>query len=138
MFSHFRTLNGNSLEFLPDNFVTVVKIILACPGYDYSWNIFLEIVQFFCSYCLLFFDWFSFIFGWIFFGRVSKTALYVLEDLFEEKLLLWEFVFQFFNCFRIWTKNFRTYGDNCSAALSKLHNFRQRNKTREILFWKNV
>ena len=50
---------------------------------------FVEIVQFFLSF--LCFDWFSFIFGWIFLGMVCKTALYVPQDLFEEKQLLLDF-----------------------------------------------
>ena len=46
--------------------------------------------------------------------------------------------FQFINRFRIWAKIFRFYGKNCAAALSKVHFFRQGNKTKENLFWKNV
>ena len=47
LFYHFWTLNEKSLEFLPENFVTVVKIVLACPGYDF--------LQFFCKNCAIFF-----------------------------------------------------------------------------------
>ena len=50
---------------------------------------FMEIVQIFLSF--LYFDWFSFIFGWIFLGMVCKTALYVPQDLFEEKQLVLDF-----------------------------------------------
>ena len=89
-------------------------------------------------FVLLYFDWFSLVFGWIFFGRVCKTALYVPKDFFQEKLMVLKYFFPFFNVFRIWAKDFRTYGDNCSAAMSKLHFFRQRNKLTEIRFWKNV
>ena len=136
LFYHFWTWNERSTEFLPENFVTFVEIVLACPGYVFRLIFFWKICKSFMSF--LYLDWFSFICGWNFLGRVCKTALYVPEDIFEEKLLVWEFVFQFFNRFRIWTKNFRTYGDNCSAAMSKLHFFRQRNKLRELLFWKIV
>ena len=51
----------------------------------------------FCGNCanficlFLYFDWLSFIFGWIFLGMVCKTALYVPEDLSEEKQLVLDF-----------------------------------------------
>ena len=90
-----------------------------------------------CS-SFLCFEWFSFIFRWIFLSSLFKTALYVPEDIFEEKFWVWEFVFQFFNRFRIWAINIRTWGDNRSAAMSELHSFRQRNKLTEKRFWKNV
>ena len=60
------------------------------------------------------------------------------QNIFSRKNFWSEnFFFQFFKGFRIWVKNFRTYGVNCSAALSKLHFFRQRNKKRERLFSQN-
>ena len=89
LFYHFWNLNEKSLEFLPGNFVTVVDIALACPGYVFLQFFFMEIVQIFLSF--LYFDWFSFIFGWIFLGMVCKTALYVPQDLFEEKQLVLDF-----------------------------------------------
>ena len=52
---------------------------------------FVKIVQ--ILFVLLYFDWFSFIFGWTFLGRVCKTALYVPEDLFEAKRFVLDFFF---------------------------------------------
>ena len=46
-------------------------------------------MQFFLSF--LYFHWFSFIFGWILVGRICNTALYVQEDLSEEKQLVLDF-----------------------------------------------
>ena len=56
----------------------------------------------------------------------------------REKHMVLGFFFHFFNRFRVWAKVFQFYGENCAAALSKVHFFRQRNKMKEILFWKNV
>ena len=93
LFYHFWTLNEKPLDFLPENFVRVVENALACPGYVSLLLLFFlwKLCKVYLSF--LYFDWFSFIFGWIFFGRVCKTALYVPEDLFEEKQLVLVFFF---------------------------------------------
>ena len=46
LFYQFWTLNEKSLDFLPENFVTVVKIVLACPGYVFLQLFFVKNVQF--------------------------------------------------------------------------------------------
>ena len=136
LFYRFRTLNEKSPQLLPENIVTVVEIVLRCPGYVFRLNNFFEKCAIFLSFS--YFDWFSFIFAWFFVGRVCKTALYVPDELFKENCLVWDFFFQFFNRFRIWAKHFRSHGDNCAAALSKVHFFGARNKIKEILFWKKL
>ena len=72
LFYHFWTLNEKTLEFLPENFVTVVENVLACPGYVFPFFL-SKVCKFYLSF--LYFDWFSFIFGRIFSSRVCKTAL---------------------------------------------------------------
>ena len=57
---------------------------------------------------------------------------------FRGKVVDFRFFWHFFNRVRIWAKIFRFCGKNCAAALSKVHFFRQRNKTEEFLFWKIV
>ena len=91
LFYHLWTLNEKSLEFLPENFVTVVQIVLACPRYVFLLYFWVKMVQIFLSF--LYLHWFSFIFGWIFVGRVCNTAPYVPEDFFEEKQLVLDFFF---------------------------------------------
>ena len=84
LFYHFWTWNERSTEFLPENFVTFVEIVLACPGYVFRLIFFWKICK--SSMSFLYLDWFSFIFGSNFLGRVCKTALYVLEVLSVEEL----------------------------------------------------
>ena len=96
-------------------------------------TIFLKIVQIFLSF--LFFDWLSFIFVLSFsagFPKLQSTC----QTINSSKNIWCEIFFWFFKLFRIWGKNFRTFGDNCSAALSKLHSLCQRNKVREYWFEK--
>ena len=135
LFYHFRILNEKSPQLLPEKFVTVVKNVVRCPSYVFRLTYSIDICIF---VSFSYFYWLSFVFGWFLFGRVCKTALYVPDDLFEEKLLVWEVFLHFFNRFRILPKDFRSYGDNCIPALSKVHIFRQRNKFRKLFFWKNV
>ena len=89
LFYHFWTLNEKSLEFLREKFVTVVEIVLACPSYVFLQFFLWKLCKRYLSF--LYFDWFSFIFGWNFLGRFCKTALYVPEDFFEEKQLVLDF-----------------------------------------------
>ena len=91
LFYRFRTLNEKSPQLLPENIVTVVEIVLRCPGYVFRLNNFFEKCAIFLSFS--YFDWFSFIFAWFFVGRVCKTALYVPDELFKENCLVWDFFF---------------------------------------------
>ena len=52
LFYHLWNLNEKSLKFLPENFVTVVQIVLACPRYVF--------LLFFCKNCAIFFVLFVF------------------------------------------------------------------------------
>ena len=135
MFHHLRTLNEKSLEFLPETSSQLSKLFLGVQATISGEFILLKIVHF----CVFFVFWLIQLHFWlILFGRVCKTALYVPDEVFEEKLLVWEFFFQFYNRFRILPEGFWSYGANCVPALSKVHIFRQRNKLRKLLFWKNV
>ena len=95
---------------------------------------FLRIVQIFLFF--LYFHWLSFIFVLNFsaaFPKLQSTC----HTINSRKNIWFEiFIFDFFKFFRIWGKNFRTFGDNCSTALSKLHYLCQRNKVREYCFEK--
>ena len=82
----FRNLNGNS----PKNLA--VKLRNSCRNCFWVSRLRFPVKFFYWKLCIFvsfsYFDWFSFIFGWIFFDSVCKTALYVSEDLFEENLLV--------------------------------------------------
>ena len=96
-------------------------------------TIFLKIVQIFLSF--LYFGWLSFIFVLSFsagFPKLQSTC----QTINSRKNIWCEIFFWFFKLFRIWGKNFWTFGDNCSAALPKLHSLCQRNKVRENCFEK--
>ena len=53
LFYHFWTLNEKSVEFLPENFVTVVENVLACPGYVFLLFFLWKLCKFFMSFCIL-------------------------------------------------------------------------------------
>ena len=82
----------------------------------FSWYSFCENCAIF--FVLLYFDWFSFIFGWIFLGSVCKTALYVPEDLFEEKRLMLDF-FSFFQPCPDLSENFSVLWQKLCGSLVK-------------------
>ena len=94
-----------------------------------------KLCKFFLSF--LYFDWFSFIFGWILLGRFCKTALYVPEDLFEEKQLVLEF-FSILQPFPGLSGNFSGLWRKLCGSPVKSALFPPAEKTKEILFWKNV
>ena len=73
-----------------------------------------------------------------FLGQGLQNCTLAARGSFRGKTTGISFFFLFINRFWIWAKTFRFYGKNCAAALSKVHFFRQGNKTKEILFWKNV
>ena len=52
-FYHFWTLNEKSLEFFPENFVTVVQIVLACPGCVFPLFFLWKLCKFYCPFCIL-------------------------------------------------------------------------------------
>ena len=96
----------------------------------------LKIVQIFF---VLFVSWLIQLHFWLNFLRQGlQNCTLRVRGSFRGKTFGVRFFFQFFNRFRIWAKTFRSYEENCAAALSKVHFFRQRNKTRRILFWKNA
>ena len=53
LFYQFWTLNEKSLDFLPENFVTVVKIVVACPGYVFLQLFLWKLCNYFCPFCIL-------------------------------------------------------------------------------------
>ena len=58
---HFWTLNEKYLEFFPENFVTVVQIVLVCPSYVFLLFFWEKLCK--LSLSFLNFDWISFFSG---------------------------------------------------------------------------
>ena len=50
LFYHFRILNEKSPQLLPEKFVTVVEIVLRCPGYNFWWIYSIENCAFLCLF----------------------------------------------------------------------------------------
>ena len=135
LFYHFRTLNGKFLEFLPENFISVVEIVLGCQGFIYRWVFVLKLCNFFFRFvfCMIQLSfWLNFL------RRALQNCTLRARRYFWGKTVDVRIFFNSLNRFRIWAKKSLTFGKNCSAALSKVHLSRQRKKLWELLFWKNV
>ena len=133
---HFRTLNEKSPQLLPENFVTFVKIVLKWPGCVFRLIYYFQNCAIFLAF--LSFDWFSFIFGWFFFSRFCKTALYVSEDLFEEKILVLD-SFSIFQLFRDLSENFSLLWRQLCRSIVKSALFsRAKQNDRDIVLKKRI
>ena len=116
MFHHFPTCNEKSYDFLVKNSVIFVRFALARPSYisrkSFFWNYNIFSLSFFTS-TNLFYN-----FPQHFSVRASRTDLYLPEDHFKEKHLVWAICFEISTVPGFEPNNCRTSGDNCSAALS--------------------
>ena len=132
LFYHFRILNKKTLEFLPESFVTVVEIDLACPAYVWRcFFLFENCANFLCLFSVLI-DLSSSL-GEVF-RHGSRNRVLLARRAFRGNFGV-RFFLSSFPQFSDLREIFRTSVDNCSAVLSKLHSLCERNKLKEVLFW---
>ena len=127
LFYHFWTWNERSTEFLPENFVTFVEIVLACPGYVFRLIFFLKNLQ---KFYVLFVSWFIQLHFWLKFIRKGfQNCTLRAGGSFRGRTLIVRICFSIHQPIpELWRQIF--------GRTVKIELFRKRNKKREICFEK--